>query len=335
MKQWQRGLLGGVTAISLVALVAPAEAQGRGGIVVRSQRGRAWGVRTVPPGDPPLFAPFSSGAIERNFAIMRDTSPNPATYMAGQLNSRRAGVRLGYRSNDFAIGVGYSSGYYDYGHYGSYYGGYGGYCGPYGYPAYPYYPVMPTLYPWGYAVTGAPAVTRERVVIIQGAAPTQPNPPARQEAAPAEPPSPPPSRGDSEYYLAPKAERGEEGLTEALMEIRKAWLNGDHARLKARIRDNAKVRIYPGGKYEYSVTAADFAQMTRDAMSRLDTLSFELNAPKTLAEGRAFVAGTHVYKDADGEKREVSISYVLIRDEGRWYIAEVGSGSGPIQRHAE
>jgi hypothetical protein len=75
--------------------------------------------------------------------------------------------------------------------------------------------------------------------------------------------------------------------------------------------------------------------MTRDAMSRLDTLSFELDAPKTKAEGRAFVTGKHGFKDANGEKREVHVSYLMAKEEGRWYIAEAGSGGAPIRGHTE
>lgn len=326
MRRWQRGLLGGAAAIGLSLAMTPAEAQGRGGITVRSQRGPTWRGERETRGETPRFSPSSSGALESNFSIMRDTSPNPRAYMGGQLNPRRSNVRLGYARDGFSFGIGYSTGRYGYGYDYGYYGP--GYYGPV--YSYPYLPVSPTLYPWGYAVPTVPPVTRERVVIIQGAIPPESVEPSRIESV-----RPERTRGDGEYYLSPKSERADEGLVEALMEIRKAWLNGDHARLKARIRDGAKVRIYPKGTYEYSVTAADFAQMTRDAMGRLDTLSFELEAPRTLAEGRAFAAGTHVYKDAGGEKQEVHVSYVLAKEEGRWHIVEVGSGSAPIRRHAE
>jgi hypothetical protein len=326
MKRWQKGLLGSVATIGLAAaLVPPVAAQERGGIAVRPPRGLDLGVRRDSRGDPPLFAPFSSGAIERNFAIMRDTSPNPRAYMGGQLNPRHSSVRFGYRRDGLSFGLGYSYSHYDYSF---------GYCPPL-YPGYVYYPVPPTLYPWGYAVPSAVTPLRERVVIIQAAAPEARREPAREQPRREESDRQERMRGDSDYYLSPRAEKGDEGLVDALLEIRKAWLNGDHARLKARIRDGAKVRIYPQGKYEYSVTAADFAQMTHDAMSRLDTLSFELDAPRTLDEGRAFVSGTHTFKDADGEKRQVHVSYVLTRDEGRWYLAEAGSGGSPIRRHAE
>jgi hypothetical protein len=319
-----------------MSAVAPytAEAQRRGGgIVVRSRRGGDW--HSVPApyrSDVPLFAPFSSGALERNFQIMRNTSPNPRLYMGGQLNPHRSGFQVGFgaHTNDFYLSGLYSS--YDYGY------GYGGYGYPaygygYGYPAVYYPPVPPTLYPWGYVYSGWPPLSRERVVIIQRerevpAPQTEPS-----DAKPA--PRRETPRNAPEYYLDPSEGRASEGLVEALLEIRKAWLNGDYERLRARIRDGSKVRIYPNGAYKYSVSAADFGQMTRDAMSRMDTLSFELDAPRTLSEGRAFVSGKHVYKDADGEKRTANISYVLARVEGRWYIVEAGSSSSPISRHVE
>src|SRR5262249_32669098 len=112
-------------------------------------------------------------------------------------------------------------------------------------------------------------------------------------------------------------------------------LNGDFERLKARIRDSGKVRIYLRGKYKYSISAGDFAQMTHDAMSRIDTTSFELNAPEHPEGDHAFVSGKHAYKDPAGEKQEGFVSYVLQRDGGRWKIVEAGSSSTAIAKHED
>lgn len=331
MKRWQKRLLGVLALAGMVtALAVEAVWAQRGGIAVRSKRGSTWYLPSLRQGETPLFSPFSSGTLERNFAIMRNTSPNPDLFMGGQLNPRPSSVKFGFGGflGDFFY-LDASFAYHRYGY---------GYYPPYGYSI--IYPplVPPLLYPWGYAAY--PATTRERVVIIQREPPARAEPygprtPPRTEPSDRPAPRAEPSRGDAEYYLSPREGRAGEGLADALLEIRRAWLNGDFERFRARIRDGGKVRIYPGGAYRYSVSAADFAQMTRDAMSRLDTLSFELDAPRSLGEDRVFVSGKHVYRDADGEKREVHISYVLAREEGRWYIVEAGSGSAPISRHSE
>jgi SnoaL-like domain len=310
MKRWGVGLLSVGVAVGLLSNVAavPAGAQARGSIGFRSRNGRGF----VQPGaprasdlaNPPLFSPFSSGTLERNFAIMRATSPNPNFFMGGQLNPQRSTIHGGF------FGRGFSASFLDGGFFdGGFFGGYG-YPYAYGYPAYGY------PYAYGYGGYGYPP---ERVVIIQ-----------REIVVPRDE-----KRGDTDYYLSPRESRAAESLSDAVADIRKAWLNGDFERLKARIRDGGKVRIYLRGKYKYSTSAADFTQMTRDAMSRIDTISFDLGTPERLDDDRAFVSGKHVYKDPDGEKREVFVSYVLERDGGRWKIVEAGSGSSAITKHED
>jgi hypothetical protein len=142
-------------------------------------------------------------------------------------------------------------------------------------------------------------------------------------------------QGESEYYLSPRESRKEESLSDALSDLRAAWMNGDLERFRARVAGEGRVRIYLRGAYKYSISNADFVQMTRDAMSRMDTTAFELDTKRLLADGRAFVAGKHTYRDADGEKREVYVSYALQKEGGRWKVVEAGSGSEAITRHED
>jgi Domain of unknown function (DUF4440) len=319
MKRWGVGLLAVGVAVGVLAsvAVAPAAAQSRGSVGFRSRSGHNF-FRPSPPrasdlSNPPLFSPFSSGTLERNFAIMRATSPNPNLYMGGQLNPLRSTFHGGFYGDGF-----YGGGFYGGGYYG---GGFYGYPYDYGYAGYAPFP-SGALYPSVYSLYGRafpPYVAPERIVIIQ-----------REIIVPREE-----KPGDTDYYLSPRESHAGESLSDAVEDIRKAWLNGDFERLKARIRDSGKVRIYLRGKYKYSISAGDFAQMTRDAMSRIDTSSFELSAPERLDGDRAFVSGKHVYKDPDGEKREVFVSYVLERDGGRWKIVEAGSSSSAIAKHED
>jgi hypothetical protein len=308
MKRWCAGLLTASAIVSVLGSLAagPAKAQARGSITFRPLHGRRFdGPSPDALNNPPLFSPFSSGSLERNFAIMRATSPNPNLYMGGQLNPQRSRFRGGSFRGGFFDGGGYGGAIYG----GGIYGG-GFYSMGYGFP----------YYGDGYYGGGIPPyVPQERVIIIQ-----------REIVIPREE-----KQGDSDYYLTPRESRASESLADAVEDIRKAWLNGDFERLKARIRDDGKVRVYLRGKYKYSISAGDFGQMTRDAMSRIDTSSFELNAPQHLEDGRAFVSGKHVYRDPDGEKREVFVSYVLERDGGRWKIVEAGSGSATITKHED
>src|SRR5205085_6408583 len=106
---------------------------------------------------------------------------------------------------------------------------------------------------------------------------------------------------DGYYLTKPHAET----LDDVVDEIRHAWLNGDYARFRARVPGEGKVRIYLKGKYEYSVKSDDFAQMTRDAMTRIDTTAFELDHVAKLGDDRAFASGKHTYLDPDKNKHEV------------------------------
>jgi hypothetical protein len=140
MRRWQRRLMGVLALVMLASVLIgdTAWAQGRGGITVRSRRGGTWGPPPALRSETPLFAPWSSGSLERNFGIMRNTSPNPRLYMGGQLNPQISGLRGG--GNDFYLGAGVGSGY-----------GYGpgGYFGSV-YPGYGYLAPPGPYYLWGY-----------------------------------------------------------------------------------------------------------------------------------------------------------------------------------------
>ncbi|MFN3653172.1 MAG: nuclear transport factor 2 family protein [Armatimonadota bacterium] len=222
----------------------------------------------------------------------------------------------------------------------------GGYYYP-GYPGYPYYPYQPGyvggIYtPYGYVLIPGQQrdVYRSETVIIQGvpqpqggygAQPQQnERPPQRRETPREERPSSP-SRGEGGFYL--DRQPAAEGLTDALDDIRKAWLNGDFERLKARFEPAGKVGIFLKGDFKYAMDAPEFQRVIRDAMSQIDTLAFELDRPRSEEAGRVFVTGKHTFLNAEKERKETFISYGLLRVDGKWKIVEAGSSSEPITAH--
>lgn len=295
------------------------------------------GVATVSP-----HSHLSSGLIEENFRIMRRTSPFPNQFAAGIYNPR-----FRFRSSVPAFGGAYFPPYD-----GFFYGGYGVGYGPGIYPGY-----VPSVYSY-YGDFYPQFLPRERVYIIErevvrdrdnrDAAPREreesdgASGSARKEARAA----PQPPSGEGEYYLSPAprprrsgVEVGAPGtgetLDDAAAQIRQAWMNGDYLRFKALLRETGKVRIYLKGRYRYSVDAADFGQMTHDAMARIDTVSFTLDTVRHGSDDRAFVSGKHVYYDPERNKHEVYVSYGLVKQEGRWRIIEGGSGTEPISSHTD
>jgi hypothetical protein len=194
----------------------------------------------------------------------------------------------------------------------------------YGYPVYPW----PGYYSPPYGYPYPPAYQRE-VVIVPAPFASPPN------LAPA-PAAPSPERerpsGEGFYLKAP----GEgESISDALDDIRKAWLNGDIERLRARFPADGKVRIYPAGRYRYSVEVRDFVQLLKEGMTRIDTTAFEFDRPTSEQSGRAFVTGRHHFLDQDRKQQDAYISYGLERIGGRWKITQAGSSSSPIARHED
>ena len=92
-----------------------------------------------------------------------------------------------------------------------------------------------------------------------------------------------------------------------------------------------RISIFRRGKYEYTIEANDFLDMTRDAMRATDTISFDLYRFKQRSSGVVVVSGKHVYRNGDGERRTVYVSYVLERLNGRWILTQVGTAPDRIE----
>lgn len=276
------------------------------------QPGNGTTVQVLPPDS---LGPGSLGLLERDFEYMRSTSRDPDHFLHGRWNPRYQVVGPAVTVYPGAGGY-YGGGWPAYGAYGYYnpYGGFGGYYGP--------------------------QVVQPQVIIVpgQGATPqpAAPAQPSTQPMVPARPDTAPPSgdtgKGD-DFYL--KARPTDESFSDALDDIRKAWLNGDWDRLKSRFETDGKVRIYPRGHYKYSVDSQAFATMLKDAMARIDTVSFDFDRPKPQDGGKVFVTGKHVFTDADKSKQTTYISYTLQRVQGRWKIVEAGSSLEPISAHTD
>jgi hypothetical protein len=264
------------------------------------------------------LTPFQHPLILRDYLQMRATSPRPNEYLGGQFNPQYVGVVPHGRFN-------HGSHYYGGGYVEPYPGGYG--YGGYSYGGYATGAVAglstyPSIYS-GYGSWYPQSLAQDRVIVQREIIYVKPQGEGER----------PSQESTADYYLT--RPRTTESLRDATDDIRRAWLNGDFARLQSRLRDGDRVRIYLKGKYQYSVGGTDFAQMTRDAMTRIDTTAFELDRVTDLGEGRAFAAGKHTYVDPDKAKREVYVSYGLVKDGGRWKLAEAGSGSSPISAHTE
>jgi hypothetical protein len=141
-------------------------------------------------------------------------------------------------------------------------------------------------------------------------------------------------RGD--YYLGRQGTfeeyyRREPGLERAVEDLHTAFRYANIELLVHLTDPNIRIAIFQRGKYEYSLNANDYLDMTRDAMQAIDTIQFDLYRIRQRAEGVYVVSGKHVYRNPEGERRTVYVSFVLERLSGRWVITQVGTSPDRIQ----
>lgn len=271
-------------------------------------------LRELPP--EPL-GPNSLGLLEREFQYMRRTAPYPDKFLYGRWNPRYEVVTPPV--TQYPGGGGYY--YPNTPYYGTYY--YNGFGNPY-------------ANPYGYVPNRVPnTVVQQEVVVVQERARELQQSGALKDSPRSTTPSPKEPAGNpgqlDDFYLG--GGKQTETISDALDDIRKAWLNGDVARLGARFKTEGKVRVYPKGEYKYTVEAKEFTAMLKDAMTKIDTVSFEFDRPKAEEAGRVLVTGAHTFVDADKEKRTTYVSYGLERAGGRWLVTEAGSSTTPIAKH--
>lgn len=330
-----------VAALAVLLIGDTSWAQGRGGAV---RGGGAPRVGGAAAGGPNRYG----GELQRG------------TFAPGGMG--RGGV--GFGGNGFAGNWWGNTGWGGWGCYPNWgYGGSSWYPGLLSYTLWPVTGLLNNngLYGWpslygGYGYGGSPQTVYvpqqqiyvERVVpsAAQGPAPAgaQPAAPANPTVAPeAQPPAATdiPRRravtGEDFYLNRPG---GSESVKRAVDDIRRAWLNGDFNRLKDRVVVDASIRIYPKGKFAYALSGGEFRTLTKDAMASIETIAFDVEAPRPPENDSVFVTGKHSFKvtnSATGmkEDHQVFVSYRLTLKDGAWRIVAAGSGQEPIRVHED
>ena len=120
-------------------------------------------------------------------------------------------------------------------------------------------------------------------------------------------------------------------LRQATDALREAFRYGSIEPLVEITDPGVRIAIFRKGNYEYSVEPNDFLDMTRDAMRATDTISFDLYRFKRRATGVYVISGKHVYRNREGERRTVYVSYVVERLNSRWVLTQVGTAPDRIQ----
>lgn len=123
----------------------------------------------------------------------------------------------------------------------------------------------------------------------------------------------------------------EPGLANAIDDLRDTFRRGDIDALAALVDPKIKIAVFLRGSYEYSLDVNDFVDLTRDALQSTDTIAFDLSRIHERSAGVYVVSGEHVYRDRDGHRRKVYVSYVLEDIRGEWTLTQVGTAPDRIQ----
>lgn len=138
-------------------------------------------------------------------------------------------------------------------------------------------------------------------------------------------PSNPEKSGQGTYRVGEEKSRQDVQLEAARKEIERAWIDQDIQKVARHIRRDARVAVTLRGKYQYSLDASDYLDMTRDALRATKTVRFTLDQVTRKQKDTYTVNGTHVYTDQEGAEHTVHISYVLEKEGDTYYITQVGS----------
>ncbi|MDH7602055.1 MAG: hypothetical protein QHI38_07895 [Armatimonadota bacterium] len=130
-----------------------------------------------------------------------------------------------------------------------------------------------------------------------------------------------------DYYLA---RREDSLLRDALADIRDGWLHEKSYLITSHLRAGSRIAVFLDNRYEYSVDADDYADMTADAISEIQTISFTWQTLKKREDGSYTAFGRHVYKNDIGETKTIYVMYTLKLIGNDFYITEVGASNAPL-----
>jgi len=200
----------------------------------------------------------------------------------------------------------YRSGYYYYDHGWPYRKNYPLYYGHWVFEQVPNYSRPSVYFYYGYF----PYIPSNRIIIVRRPAVTYIEIPIVIR-----------SSGGS-YYLD---DRAPSSLDMVLSNIRKAWTNRDPDLLLKYVRKGATIDVLLDGEYSYSVSSADYWDMTRDAIRTTSTIDFTFDSIRSRGDNRVIAYGRHKFYTLDGVVKTVYISYELEKRGGEWTLTEVGS----------
>ncbi len=133
-----------------------------------------------------------------------------------------------------------------------------------------------------------------------------------------------------DYYLDRDYARDRQ-VDQAVREIEEAFRYSDIERLVYVTDPRTRIAIFRKGRYDYSLDANDYLDITRDFMRSIDTLEFDIYRVRRVSSSVYVASAKHVYRDSGSRRRTVYLSIALERPYGRWIISQVDTSPEYIQ----
>lgn len=117
-------------------------------------------------------------------------------------------------------------------------------------------------------------------------------------------------------------------LDEALVDIEATWMEGNAEFIMWHVDPRGEVRIYTEGKYSHSLTPREMYKLTDEAISRMDTLSFDFTDVQRRGDSAGAFA-RHEYRAPDGKRVTAYLAYNLEKVRNRWVIQRIDISKKP------
>jgi hypothetical protein len=133
---------------------------------------------------------------------------------------------------------------------------------------------------------------------------------------------------DSDYYLNRDSwwrdDRGlDSDVRRAVEDLEDAFRYADIGRLTDLTSPDVEIAVFSQGRYQYTLRANDYLDMTRDFMVNADTVRFDVFRVKRRSNGVYMLAAKHVFRQANEGNRTVYLSFVVERIGRYWTITQV------------
>lgn len=129
----------------------------------------------------------------------------------------------------------------------------------------------------------------------------------------------------------PNLDQNEPGLNNALDDLFETFQGGNIDGIVSVINPNMRIAIFERGQYQYSLSADDFTDMTRDAIQNTQNVEYSLDYLHQRSPTVFVVSGHQVYVDRNNNQRTVYLSYVLQDIGGLWTLSQVNTSPDVIQ----